>query len=311
AAKPVRLMAHLIRLFVPRGGRLIDPFCGGGATGVAAALTGRRAILIERDPGFSAMARRAMAAVHGRELGITHRIIKKSQNTATPHSVKDMSDNEVLRHHESLPQDVATTTPALPHALPAGPPGPADAQAMVGHLGGNVAARTLLRWARSGHIPAVKIGRSWMFVPADVVAALTKPSCTKEVVDVHPADKPRPVRGPDLSLRPPRGSSAPAMRSGRRHRRREEEGEGLPVRGKRMDGQAQAHKAGAGEGDRGDHALDPAQRERIRRLLGTDLLAVGQEQSRPQHDARPCAVPDDLGRGPGEHPAPPDRKPDR
>lgn len=63
AAKPVQLMAHLVRLFIPRGGSVLDPFAGSGATAAAAIATGRRAILVEKDPSFAAEA--------GRALGVT------------------------------------------------------------------------------------------------------------------------------------------------------------------------------------------------------------------------------------------------
>lgn len=56
-AKPVELVAQLIRLFSPPSGLVVDPYGGGGCCGVAAIATGRRAILIDRDPKFVAMAR--------------------------------------------------------------------------------------------------------------------------------------------------------------------------------------------------------------------------------------------------------------
>jgi site-specific DNA-methyltransferase (adenine-specific) len=63
AAKPIALMAHLIRAFVPVGGTIVDPFAGGGTTGIAAAISGRRAILIERLPRYADEAARRVAAV--------------------------------------------------------------------------------------------------------------------------------------------------------------------------------------------------------------------------------------------------------
>ena len=47
--KPLELMRWLIRLAVPEGGAVLDPFCGSGSTGAAAVLEGRRFIGIERD----------------------------------------------------------------------------------------------------------------------------------------------------------------------------------------------------------------------------------------------------------------------
>lgn len=47
--KPVELMRWLIRLVVPRDGRLLDPFAGSGTTLVASILEGGRAVGVERD----------------------------------------------------------------------------------------------------------------------------------------------------------------------------------------------------------------------------------------------------------------------
>ncbi len=49
AVKPLALMQWLIRLTVPPGGSLIDPFAGSGSTGVAALKEGRRPDLVERE----------------------------------------------------------------------------------------------------------------------------------------------------------------------------------------------------------------------------------------------------------------------
>lgn len=47
--KPWPLLAELIESSSRRGDLVVDPFAGTGATGVAAVLTGRRALLIEKD----------------------------------------------------------------------------------------------------------------------------------------------------------------------------------------------------------------------------------------------------------------------
>jgi site-specific DNA-methyltransferase (adenine-specific) len=47
--KPVDLLRRLVLLFTPKRGTVLDPFAGSGTTGMAAALEGRRSILIERD----------------------------------------------------------------------------------------------------------------------------------------------------------------------------------------------------------------------------------------------------------------------
>lgn len=50
--KPLALMRWLIRLTVPPGGTVLDPFAGTGTTGIAALAEGRKAILIEADETY-------------------------------------------------------------------------------------------------------------------------------------------------------------------------------------------------------------------------------------------------------------------
>lgn len=47
--KPVGLLSELVESSTRRGEVVLDPFAGSGATGVAAILTGRRAVLVESD----------------------------------------------------------------------------------------------------------------------------------------------------------------------------------------------------------------------------------------------------------------------
>jgi site-specific DNA-methyltransferase (adenine-specific) len=47
--KPQELMNWLVRLVVPRGAVVLDPFAGTGTTGRACAIEGMNAILIEQD----------------------------------------------------------------------------------------------------------------------------------------------------------------------------------------------------------------------------------------------------------------------
>jgi DNA modification methylase len=54
--KPVALMAQLIEASSVQGDLVLDPFGGVGSTAVAAILAGRRAVLIEKDPGYAAIA---------------------------------------------------------------------------------------------------------------------------------------------------------------------------------------------------------------------------------------------------------------
>jgi site-specific DNA-methyltransferase (adenine-specific) len=50
--KPLALMQWLVKLVTPYGGTVLDPFSGSGTTGAAAIATGRKAILIEREPQY-------------------------------------------------------------------------------------------------------------------------------------------------------------------------------------------------------------------------------------------------------------------
>lgn len=59
--KPLTLMRWLIRLAVPPGGLVLDPFCGSGSTGAAAALEQRRFLGIEREPAYAQIARARIA----------------------------------------------------------------------------------------------------------------------------------------------------------------------------------------------------------------------------------------------------------
>jgi site-specific DNA-methyltransferase (adenine-specific) len=60
--KPAELMEYLLKLFdTPRGGKVIDPFCGSGTTLVAAARLHREAVGIEREPEYAEIARRRVA----------------------------------------------------------------------------------------------------------------------------------------------------------------------------------------------------------------------------------------------------------
>lgn len=50
--KPVELMAYLIRLSTPPGGKVLDPFAGSGTTGVSALLENKECVMIESDEDY-------------------------------------------------------------------------------------------------------------------------------------------------------------------------------------------------------------------------------------------------------------------
>jgi DNA modification methylase len=54
--KHVAPMKYLMELVCPPGGIVLDPFGGSGTTGVAGLLTGRRVLLIEKDPEYHRIA---------------------------------------------------------------------------------------------------------------------------------------------------------------------------------------------------------------------------------------------------------------
>jgi DNA modification methylase len=56
--KPVALYSYLIQTYTNPGETVLDICAGSGTTGVAAIQTGRNAILIEKDPGYFAIAQR-------------------------------------------------------------------------------------------------------------------------------------------------------------------------------------------------------------------------------------------------------------
>lgn len=65
--KPMALMRWLVRLTVPPGGLLLDPFAGTGTTVRAALAEGRRAIGIEREPDYHAEAIARLPSVEAAE----------------------------------------------------------------------------------------------------------------------------------------------------------------------------------------------------------------------------------------------------
>ncbi len=59
---PTDLMAYLCRLVTPKGGVVLDPFCGSGSTGKAAVREGFDFLGIELDPEYAEIARKRIEA---------------------------------------------------------------------------------------------------------------------------------------------------------------------------------------------------------------------------------------------------------
>lgn len=66
--KPTELMAYLLRLVTPPGGKSLDPFLGSGSTGKAAVLEGFDFVGIERDAAYMAIARARIAYAQAKSL---------------------------------------------------------------------------------------------------------------------------------------------------------------------------------------------------------------------------------------------------
>jgi hypothetical protein len=62
-SKPTELMRWLCKLITPPGGLILDPFCGGGSTGVAAVAEGFRFVGIEQDADYVEISKRRIANV--------------------------------------------------------------------------------------------------------------------------------------------------------------------------------------------------------------------------------------------------------
>lgn len=87
--KPINLMRWLVRLVTPPDGLILDPFCGSGTTGCAAALEGFDFIGIEREPEYAEIARARIAfwAKHqGREIEDVLARHSESQKAAKAHA---------------------------------------------------------------------------------------------------------------------------------------------------------------------------------------------------------------------------------
>ena len=54
--KPIKLMQYLVRLITPPNGKVLDPFCGSGTTGIACKLEGFEFVGIEQDPEYTKIA---------------------------------------------------------------------------------------------------------------------------------------------------------------------------------------------------------------------------------------------------------------
>ena len=54
--KPIKLMQYLVRLVTPPNGKVLDPFCGSGTTGIACKIEGFEFVGMEQDPEYTKIA---------------------------------------------------------------------------------------------------------------------------------------------------------------------------------------------------------------------------------------------------------------
>jgi site-specific DNA-methyltransferase (adenine-specific) len=233
AAKPVELMAHLLNICAPRGGRVLDPFAGGGATGVAAILTGRHGLLIESDPKFAELARGNLDAAQQGDYRLPERIdiVALASGGMTRRVTENTSENEALR----CPPKRATLEPS--DRLE-------NSDGMAARLG--ISTRTLRRRVRDGEIPAVRNGRTVRFDAAAVLARLTQQGVANDVV-LPGREK------PDV------GGASPADRSGQTETSPLSAGTRKPSR--RAGGRGEDDRGAGGRGEVGPGDSGPAEKE--------------------------------------------------
>lgn len=183
--KPVALMTYIVRLAVPPGGLVLDPFAGGGSTGVAAVIAGRRAVLIEREPRFATLATKNIAAAQAGKYAKL-RIPLPSGDIA-----RDIGP-DITSDHEGLPRaDERASLIGDERAL--------DQKRMATDLG--VDPRTIRRLDAVG-APYMQVGRHRRYDRAEYRGWLKK------------RGEPRRVLLPRSKLRKP-GRAGPANVTGR------------------------------------------------------------------------------------------------
>ena len=101
AQKPVGLMERLIAFFTKPGDKVLDPFAGTGALGVAPQRRGREFVLIEQDPGYHAIAERNLAEERDEPIGTLHRWAELRDEPLTEREI-DILDREVVPQADRL-----------------------------------------------------------------------------------------------------------------------------------------------------------------------------------------------------------------
>ena len=253
AAKPVELTAWLLKLVTARDALVLDPFAGGGSLGVAALLTGRRALLIEREPRFVEIARKNLEAARRGDFGLPKRVdlVALATDEMPRRGSENTSENEALR----CPPKRATLEPS---------PRSVKSDEMAALLG--ISVRTLRRRVRDGKIPAIRNGRAVRFDPVAVFAALKQQGVANDVAllrqgngklgGASPADNSGQAETPPLSA----GTRKPSRRAGSRDQ------DDRAVRGRGESGPAGSGATGAEEPSSGHPGPGPGSGDEAARL---------------------------------------------
>jgi site-specific DNA-methyltransferase (adenine-specific) len=157
-AKPIALLSHVIRTFIPPHGRVLDPFAGSGTTGAAARVTGRRAVLVEKEERFAEMAR--LMSGNGSELvaaGVplgdfavelcTDRTRADTDESNPRRSAGPLS---LTSKNEDLQDQRERATVDMSAELLT----ENDLSARL-----RISTRTLRRWMRDGHVSFIRVGK--------------------------------------------------------------------------------------------------------------------------------------------------------
>ncbi len=99
--KPIGLMRQMVRLVLPNGGTVLDPFAGSGTTGVAAILEGFDVTLIEKESEYVEVieARTQHALSHPQDYGTKRSASRK------PRKVAESPDPSDFLHHFRTPDE--------------------------------------------------------------------------------------------------------------------------------------------------------------------------------------------------------------
>jgi site-specific DNA-methyltransferase (adenine-specific) len=123
--KPHALMRWLVRLVCPRGGVVLDPFGGSGATAWAAVAEGARAILCEREPEYLAdiarNVRRLAGEIAAAESGWRAEIARLADAAADPAEADRLRKRLDAPHPDDAARAAALETPAGAKAAAAQP----------------------------------------------------------------------------------------------------------------------------------------------------------------------------------------------